>query len=53
MKEIEINSVQDVHNLLINKHQLGEYLFALIKEVESLRKELDEFKKNYKPRLRI
>lgn len=53
MKEIEINSVEDVHKLLINKHQLGEYLFAMIKEVESLRRELDEFKKNYKPKLRI
>ena len=53
MKEIVINSVDDVHKLLQNKEQLGEYLFALIKEVESLRKELDEFKKNYKPRLRI
>ncbi|MCF2142858.1 MAG: hypothetical protein K9W42_04085 [Candidatus Heimdallarchaeota archaeon] len=53
MKNVEINSVEDVYRLLQDKHQLGKYLFAMIKEVESLRKELDEFKKNYKPRLRI
>ena len=53
MKDVEINSVDDVHKLLLDKDQLGEYLFALIKEVESLRKEIDDFKKNYKPRLRI
>jgi len=53
MKDIEINSVEDVHKLLLNKHQLGEYLFALIKEVKSLRKELDEFKKSNKPKIRL
>ena len=53
MKDVEINSVEDVQKLLQDKDQLSEYLFALIKEVESLRKELDEFKKNNKPRLRI
>ena len=53
MKDVEINSVDDVHKLLQNKDQLGEYLFALIKEVESLRKELDAFKKSNKPRLRL
>lgn len=52
MKDVEINTVEDVHKLLLNKYQLGEYLFALIKEVGSLRKELDDFKKSNKPRLR-
>lgn len=53
MKDVEINTVEDVHKLLLNKYQLGEYLFALIKEVGSLRKELDDFKKSNKPRLRL
>lgn len=53
MKNVEINSVEDVHKLLQDKYQLGEYLFAMIKEVKSLREELDKFKKNNKPRLRI
>jgi len=53
MKDVEINSVDDAHKLLQNKDQLAEYLFALIKEVKSLRKDVDYFKKNFKPRLRI
>jgi len=53
MKDFEIKQIEDVHKLLMDKNQLGQYLLAMIQEVEALRKEVDVLKKNCKPRLRI
>jgi len=53
MRNYKINSVEDVKKIREKDEDLNMLLYSIIKEMESLRKEMDEFKKNFKPRLRL